>query len=149
MNKQEVAAKLRDALSDAVEKEIQELDPTRFTRDLIGRMEKQRREITLKLIGLENTWDRWEVDHCNGRNGQVAEAIAAQCRPEIEAWLVDTVKKVLATELKDIKGEHKKALRGEIKRHLDIQVRDTARHTAQQITDEIMAELTEEILKQE
>jgi hypothetical protein len=41
--------------------------------EAVSRMLDERlQEIVAKLLGFDNNWDRWEVDHCNGRHGESA-----------------------------------------------------------------------------
>jgi hypothetical protein len=35
-------------------------------------LDKESKQLTLKLLGFEDRWGKWEVDHCNGRGGESA-----------------------------------------------------------------------------
>ena len=48
-------------------------------------------EIAAKLLGFNCSWNRWEVDHCNGRGGEsaVGDYLREKCGDGVKKWLDD------------------------------------------------------------
>lgn len=60
-----------------------------ITEEVHAKLNKNKEEVLLKLMGFDNHWGRWEVDHCNGRNGNspIGDKLKNIHNAAIEEWL--------------------------------------------------------------
>ena len=96
--------------------------------------------IVLKLLGFDNRWNKWELDHCNGRKGESAAGVyLRQVQQEaIQDWL----KKVKLPELnKTLSSAMKKELEENYKRYLNQYLFDYAREEADKTAKELIQTL--------
>ena len=96
--------------------------------------------IVLKLLGFDNRWDKWELDHCNGRSGESAagDYLKQVQQGAIQAWL----KNVKLPELnKTLTSVMKKKLEADYKRYLSQFLYEYAREEADKTAKEIIQSL--------
>lgn len=57
------------------------------------KLDQASEEITLKLLGFNNSWGKWELDHCNGRAGESAagDFIKKVQQEAIQEWLTSVM----------------------------------------------------------
>ena len=99
--------------------------------------------IVLKLLGFDNRWNTWELDHCNGRKGESAAGdYLKQVQQEaIQDWL----KKVKLPELnKTLTSVMKKELEADYKSYL----RQFLYKYAQEEADKTAKELIQSLFSQ-
>lgn len=65
----------------------------------------------LKIVGFNNSWDKWEVDHCNGRSSVLTEYMSVKVQQMFRAEF----EKMLQPEIEDILKPVKKAFLDEFK----------------------------------
>lgn len=60
---------------------------------VINLLNKESKQIVLKLLGFSESWGKWEVDHCNGRGGQSAagDYLTKVQQEAIQEWLKGAV----------------------------------------------------------
>lgn len=95
---QEVAEKLKTAFLEVSSERANRRDATEVVSELIRDLEAQKAEITMKLLGMDNKWGRWEVDHCNGRHSPITQEIDAQAKSTVRDWVNAAIKEVLTDE---------------------------------------------------
>ena len=96
--------------------------------------------IVLKLLGFDNRWNNWELDHCNGRSGESAAGdYLKQVQQEaIQDWL----KNVKLPELnKTLTSVMKKELEADYKRYLSQFLYEYARDEADKTAKELIQTL--------
>lgn len=98
---QEIAAKFKDMFAEVSTERADRADAEAVVGEIIRDLEAQKREVTMKLLGLDNRWGKWEVDHCNGRTSPVTEYLASEGRDLIKAWVNEAVKEVMTADAKD------------------------------------------------
>lgn len=56
---------------------------------IIKMLDERCEKIVAKLMGFENPWGKWEVDHCNGRAGESAAGdwLRQRAGESVRAWL--------------------------------------------------------------
>ena len=86
-----------------------------------AKLDKSSEDITLKLLGFKESWGKWELDHCNGRNGNSAagEYLKDIQKEAIKEWLSTVKLPTLPTKaVSDLKAkylhEYKENLRSEL-----------------------------------
>ena len=80
---------LHQQFFDAFEKANVKLDLESLTKETIAQLNKERREIVVKLLGFDDSWGKLEVDHCNGRDREsiVGKYLRGQARVAVQAWM--------------------------------------------------------------
>ena len=96
--------------------------------------------IVLKLLGFDNRWNNWELDHCNGRKGESAagDYLRQVQHDAIQDWL----KKVKLPELnKTLSSVMKKELEADYKQYLNQFLYEYAREEADKTAKELIQSL--------
>lgn len=73
-------------------------------KDKITRLlDANSKEITMKLLGFDQHWNEWELDHCNGRSGNSAagDFIRSTQAEAIKEWLAQVSMPSLDTKTKN------------------------------------------------
>lgn len=110
----EVLPFITRAVADWKLKNNEELITKRVTEQL----DKSSAEITMKLLGFNESWGKWDLDHCNGRGGESAagDYLRKVQQAAIQKWL-ETVQlpeipsKLKAATVAEYKSEYQNALR--------------------------------------
>jgi hypothetical protein len=115
MTPKEIADKLRAKFIVAATEVANDAVADQVAESIISDLNVQKREVTLKLLGLDNRWGKWEVDHCNGRSSPITQYLAAGAEEQVKAWVNEVVIEVLTEERKKkIQDAAKAALKREI-----------------------------------
>lgn len=96
--------------------------------------------IVLKLLGFDNRWGKWELDHCNGRKGESAagDYLKQVQKKAIQDWL----KNVKLPELnKSLSSVMKKGLEADYKNYLRQYLYEYAREEADKAAKELIQSL--------
>lgn len=96
-------------------------------------MERHADDIVAKVAGFDNSWGRWEVDHCNGRMSQVTRFVSEAARAEFQSWL----KEQAGGSLPALSAAQRKALRSDFVRERNDYARTALRELAQRAGAEI------------
>ena len=115
MTPAEMAAVLKAKFVQAVSDVANDAHAESVTEQIVNDLNAQKRQVTLNLLGLQDRWGKWEVDHCNGRESPITKYLAEGARETIKQWVNEAVAEVLTTELKSkIMKDAKKAIHNEI-----------------------------------
>jgi hypothetical protein len=113
-----------------------------ITKKVHNLLDTNRNEITLKLLGFDNRWGSWELDHCNGRSGESAagDYLRKVQNDAIEDWLkqvkLPVLNKTLSTQMqKKLKEEYDQYL----KRYLSDYAQAQASKDAKEIIDDLFS----------
>ena len=109
---------------------------------VIDLLEKQSKDIVLKLLGFRESCGKWEVDHCNGRGGQSAagDFLTKAQQGAIEEWLKTTVMPTLDKKTRD---SMLKSAQSEYTYNLTRLVREYAISQAESDAKAVIAQLVE------
>jgi len=80
-----ISNKINEVITNWEEDTLENID-----KDLPRILNKHKDEIVRKLLGFnKDSWGKWELDHCNGRNGNspIGERLANKQREIINTWL--------------------------------------------------------------
>lgn len=136
MTPAEIAAVLKAKFVQAVTEVANDAHAESVTEQIINDLNVQKRQVTLKLLGLEDRWGKWEVDHCNGRESPITKYLAKGAEETIKKWVNEAVAEVLTTELKNkIMQDAKKAVHREVQ---NIVRNKTSDYTLRQMADPII-----------
>ena len=97
----EIADKLKDAFTVVATERADRTEAEAVVGEIIRDLEAQKREVTMKLLGLDNRWGTWEVDHCNNRSSPITDYLASEGRDLLKAWVNEAVKELFTTAYKD------------------------------------------------
>lgn len=147
----EIAEKMRAKFIEAASATANDVVADQVVESITDDLNKQKREVTLRLLGLDNRWGKWEVDHCNGRESPITKYLTAQAANVIAAWVNDAVKEVLTTEMqakimRDAKGAIRKELNDLVQNatagyHLNQRAKPFLDDLMQKAADEVREEL--------
>jgi len=111
----EIATKMREKFIVAATEVANDAVADQMAERIIADLNVQKREVTLKLLGLDDRWGKWDVDHCNGRNSPITQYLAENAEKQIKEWVNEAVAEVLTAERKlKIKNAAKAAIQREI-----------------------------------
>ena len=96
---QEIAANLKARFINTAAAHANEADVEQVMTEVIKDLNAAKRAVTLKMMGLDNRWGNWEVDHCNGRTSPITEYLTDTSKTLIKNWVNDAIKEVLTTEV--------------------------------------------------
>jgi len=111
----EIATKMREKFIVAATEVANDAVADQVAEKIIADLNVQKREVTLKLLGLDDRWGKWDVDHCNGRSSPITQYLAAGAEKAIKEWVNEAVAEVLTEERRlKIKNTAKAALKREV-----------------------------------
>jgi hypothetical protein len=147
---QEVAATLRERFVEVAGSVANDVNMEAVTHEVIKDLNASKREVTLKMLGMDNRWGKWEVDHCNSRSSPVQTLIDDACKEMVTTWVNDTIKEVLTDEMRlKTKVAIKKAFIAEIgdrhSYHARKMVTDRAEGIVSRMVDDIKHEIEVEL----
>lgn len=112
-----------------------------ITQEVHNKLNKNKEEILLKLMGFENRWGKWEIDHCNGRNGNspIGDRLNSIHSQALENWL-NTI------ELPEPNPELINAVNGKFLRDLEYYLKQEAKLKAENLAREIVDKMSSDLL---
>lgn len=118
-------------------------DREKLTRDVTMLLDKNSKEIVMKLLGFNITYDnKWALDHCNGRSGNspAGDYLKEQQSEIIKGWLEKVAMPVMTpAELKKIAADAKHEYTYAFEKAIRVLVTDAANKDAA----DVMRSLTE------
>lgn len=110
-------------------------------------LDSESKQLTLKLLGFDDRWGKWEVDHCNGRSGESAAGAYLRDiqKTAIQDWfeavsmptITPALKKQLGTQLQKTYEEQ---LAYSIRKAVVVQADADAQELVKQLTVSNQAE---------
>jgi predicted AAA+ superfamily ATPase len=112
----------------------------KIKKTVIDLLEKESKQIVLKLLGFSESWGKWEVDHCNGRGGQSAagDYLTKVQQEAIQEWLKGAV---MPTLDKATKASMQKSAQQEYSYNLTRLVREYAVSQAERDAQTVIKQL--------
>jgi hypothetical protein len=112
----EIADRLKDAFVVVATERADRTEAEAVVSEIISDLEAQKREVTMKLLGLDSRWGKWEVDRTNSRQSPLTDYLASEGKEKIKMWVRQAVDEVLTPDAKDkFMKECKRALLNELK----------------------------------
>lgn len=111
-----------------------------LTQRVHNLLDDNAKTIVLKLLGFDNRWNKWELDHCNGRKGESAagDFLRQVQQDAIQDWL----KNVKLPELnKTLSAAMQKSLKQDYDRFLSDYLYQYAKDAADKTAKEIIQSL--------
>lgn len=145
MNTETLIAEARAKIATAMSTTVQELDTDKFAAACVKQLKARQSDVIWKLLGLDDRWGKWEVDHCNGRNSRITEYLSQASKARIEEWL----NQAIAETLNSTPAPITKALRDEVRRRYQSTLNRTLLEAAEQAgrahAEKLMEQLQAEI----
>ena len=143
--RQTLIASLRTKAEDAVSESLRkQLDTGLFTKEMLRELKERQGDVVWKLLGLDNRWGKWEVDHCNGRTSPITNYLTEATRGVVESWINEAVTEVLTENGEKLRALAKKAVQKEVRENLERRIQ---RH-AYEVMDKRAAAIASEIVEQ-
>lgn len=138
--------KIREQFLQAAVGKLNALDPEKFVEGILVEVEKDRREILMKMLGMDDHWGRWEIDHCNGRTekSMLGQYIYQNTAPLFQEWMEKTIRPLIEEEKLKLTASMKDAIRKEVKEIMTRQVQHGLYEIAAREANEIVAEIAKE-----
>jgi len=117
--------------------------PESARRKIEDILDSHTEEAVAKLLGFDNKWGDWEVDHCNGRQGESAAGdwLRKTAKEEVDKWLAKQ-----AGALPDLSPAQKKALREDYRNTLAYHVKERLQVLAREHAVEAGGKIWKEIV---
>lgn len=103
-------------------------------------LDRERKQIVLKLLGFNESWGKWELDHCNGRAGNSAagDFLHTVQKEAIQAWMAGNIMPILDNKTqvalqKSAQVEYNNALTQAVKRLATVQANTDAQELIKRI----------------
>ena len=127
-------------IATAVERWRQEHTPEQIESRVRHLLDNKSDEIVAKMLGFNDSWGRWELDHCNGRSGNSAAGdYMRKCHQEaIEKWITKMALPVLP---EDLNQKLKQSLQAQFNRSLEEALRNKVIAYAQEEATRVFKEL--------
>jgi len=145
INLHEAVGNFKRTFSQAVLKRANEFDPDEMAKELIKDLDAAKREVVAKLLGFDNRYGEWEVDHCNGRESPITNYIQQECGDVVRQWVHEAVLEEL-TDAK--KNSLKAAVREALKAGIDNHFRELSWHYSRDHAKEIANGIVNEVRKE-
>ena len=140
--------KTLDEYKKAVEKAVKDILTETSGENIPARvrhmLDSRHQDIIAKLLGMSDHWNRWEVDHCNGRVGESAAGdwLRAQAGSGVAEWLT-----AQAGNLPELPKSAIKSLRSEylntLERLVRVELTSRAEAEARRQVEAILADITD------
>lgn len=144
-----VMAKFRADLESQMEKALDEFNAEKIVKEIVADAKKQQQELVMRVIGMDNRFGRWEVDHCNGRMSNITEFVDATCGPMLKEALAELMKEEIAALKVKTMPKLKKAIAAELdnrwNKSIDEAARDVVRHLADKCAQDFKAGVVGEL----
>lgn len=102
----------------------------------------------LKIVGFDDKWGKWEIDHCNGRASVLTEymshKIQTMFRTEIDALMQPEIEQMLKPLKKQMIAEFK----SEFIREVRSEIRQSAQKAASSFLSDVMSKQVQKFQKQ-
>lgn len=147
----EIADKMRAKFIVAATDVANDMVADQVAESIISDLNAQKREVTLKLLGLDNRWGKWDVDHCNGRSSPITAYLAESAQEVIKAWVNEAVVEVLTEERKKkIQNAAKRAMQVQVEVMIETHtkgyhLRERAEHVVKALMDKAANEVRVEL----
>lgn len=105
-------------------------------------LDKASKEVVMKLLGFNDSWGKWELDHCNGRSGNspAGEFITKVQQSAVQDWLATVAMPKLTEELQ---ASLVKQAQNEYEQRMSNAIREKARQLAEADAKTLVTALTQ------
>lgn len=127
-----VMTSIQDAFSVWIKKQTPQ-----YIRETVRReLDKHHAEILRKLLGFDKNWNKWELDHCNGRKGEstAGDYLRRHQLNAVMEWLEQVeLPKVTAEMERNLKKEFRQDVNRALSRKLEVLADEFAEKEAEKL----------------
>ena len=108
---------------------------------VFSKLNQSRDEVLLKLMGFNDRWDQWEIDHCNGRSGNsvIADILYNLHKEALTDWVKENYSpKLTATQKQQIQSAYRASYFEYLRKSVRELAEQKARENAQKIVDQLV-----------
>jgi hypothetical protein len=134
----------RQTFNDEMAKQVNEYDGKQLAKYIVDTLNKDRHAVIWKLLGMDDKWGKWEVDHCNGRESPITRMMAQAVEEEVKQWLVEAIREVVDANRPKLKAEFRSAFKKDFQEKARWYTRDYANKAAMEVIHEIRQEVEKE-----
>lgn len=89
METNEISNFLSNTIKDAIKLWKNKNTKESITKETLALLDRDKKTIILKLLGFNNSWGEWELDHCNGRagNSDIGDKLKDLNSSLIDKWI--------------------------------------------------------------
>lgn len=115
----------------------------KIEKQISSMLDRRLEEVVAKLLGFNNSWGRWEVDNCNGRDGNSAAGdwLREKAANAVKEWLT-----AQAGDLPKLPAAAIKSLRKEYLEHFEQFAMDFLQHEAERNARELVERMVTEAM---
>jgi hypothetical protein len=135
----------REKLQTQVAERIGHLSVEDIITETVRDMKNDMADILSKMMGFNNSWGRWEVDHCNGRHSVVADTVNDQARAAVKNWITENLTKDMVSKLLD---KQRTALIKDFNESVQREARSQLYRLTESLGKEIATEIATELSKE-
>lgn len=123
-----------------------------ITKAVFKRLDSSRDEVIAKLLGFDFRWNKWELDHCNGRSGNsfIGKLFSEGIEKQVRDWVnkntndLNFSSELTKAMINDARREYKDALRQALRDEVHCQ----ASAAAKKIIDELSGSQTLSVINE-
>lgn len=143
----EVRAKFRKEMDTQMVKALDVFNADKIVREIVTDMRKHQQDLVMRVIGMENRYGKWEVDHCNGRMSNITEFVNTTCKQMLE----EELRAMLKEEIEDLRSKVRpavtKAIAAELKSKWNRSIEDSAKSVVSELVSHVAGEFKRETLE--
>jgi hypothetical protein len=136
----EAIANFKQRTVDKMAEQIDIFNADEVARELAADLNAQKKDVLLRVMGMDSRWGKFEVDHCNGRENPLNKIIMDTCKPMIEEWVQAGIKEFLANKRESMKQAYKTAIIKDVERYINDRQWSHTNEVAKELVSGIVAE---------
>ena len=154
-NYQLLRQRLTRRVLEAIEQDATNyLDVDKMGREIIKELDARKHATIWKLLGLDNRWGQWDIDHCNGRNSPITQYLSTELElvvgervREAVAEVVKSdgpqmIKKIRAGIQRELKDRYTRAIRDQVIEQTNRIVEAEAKEIARSMVEDVLRDCT-------
>jgi hypothetical protein len=119
-----------------------------IAKNVHDQLTKRRDMVMLKVLGFEESYGAWRVDHCNGRNSVVSQHISKCAKDATERWLegqlCDDLPDLEAETVKEVTYDYihcfRRYMRDEVTKLAQLHATEAAKKLVDRLIDDAVCE---------
>jgi hypothetical protein len=147
LNRGEVLRVFKERLETQLVTALDTFNADKVAQEITRSMRATQQDLVFKVLGVRSGYgDRFEVDHCNGREPIITQFLQAQCANEIRQVMLDITKEEMANLRSTANAKFKAAVVEELNRSWNNALQDQAKALAISLVKDCADEAKKEIL---
>lgn len=141
-----LVAKFNADLNAQLDMALDEFNAEKIVKAIVGDMKREQQQLVQRVLGIDNRYGSFEVDHCNGRMSNITEFVNATCAVELKAALGAMVKEEVEKLKEGVPAKFKAAVVKELNKSWDNVLEREAKRVAEQLAAQCAQDFRREIM---